>query len=574
MNKQYLDAFSKVAPEKAKDLCGQARYLQAFGEAATGKAHSLLRQSRFISIGDTLSSLPSKPMTFKKACAALDTNYKTHCLGLMCGDIGGLCVTAVELSCPMRKGVPQGEMADIAEFLMATCYSEKFQDGVRCFILGALPSSKPRDTNITIYGEGSVVPLVGLMNRKFYVPLSEDSTGLDFLAEWASRKLPLSEAARIARLRLDYDGAIIAAMGNPDFKDEWDNPGIHLEEMLNSILGGDIEAVEYYHGISNECKNGLQCSRRPYTRLGPQITLKNLCQSIPKSQVRFNARIKDYGPFIKTTCCSLPVYVDPSYQVAKKEKSNRAQVNEDAVALAAAAVEAVACATPTAITGESEKVATPSGMPGSGKASSTPRPDNLYRTRTKIEEIFYANPNAFTYFVTLTLDPKKIDRNDPNAVTKALKTWLKNMSTRKGLIYLLVPEQHKDGAYHFHGFISGDLKLSESGKMRYGKKIYNLDDWTFGFSEVTELHGGSQSMSAERMAGYMRKRLNYVSKGNGATTITIPLGNRYYASQCLNRHVPTTVQNLDFEKFEAQRTSEIPLRDINLLFKYRTDRKQ
>lgn len=73
MNKQYLDAFSKVAPEKAKDLCGQARYLQAFGEAATGKAHSLLRQSRFISIGDTLSSLPSKPMTFKKACAALDT---------------------------------------------------------------------------------------------------------------------------------------------------------------------------------------------------------------------------------------------------------------------------------------------------------------------------------------------------------------------------------------------------------------------------------------------------------------------------------------------------------------------
>ena len=56
---------------------------------------------------------------------------------------------------------------------------------------------------------------------------------------------------------------------------------------------------------------------------------------------------------------------------------------------------------------------------------------SMRRARAQLRRL--ALSNAFDYFVTLTLDPDRIDRYDPAAVTKALNQWCNNMVKRHGL---------------------------------------------------------------------------------------------------------------------------------------------
>jgi len=53
--------------------------------------------------------------------------------------------------------------------------------------------------------------------------------------------------------------------------------------------------------------------------------------------------------------------------------------------------------------------------------------------------------NHFDYMATLTLDRKRIERENPAVVSRKLRKWLDNATQRKGLAYVLVPELHKDG---------------------------------------------------------------------------------------------------------------------------------
>ena len=64
---------------------------------------------------------------------------------------------------------------------------------------------------------------------------------------------------------------------------------------------------------------------------------------------------------------------------------------------------------------------------------------------------------------TLTLDPARVNRYDVREVTRHLNHWLDNQVRRKGLAYVLVPERHKDGAIHFHGFFNDALEARDSG---------------------------------------------------------------------------------------------------------------
>lgn len=78
----------------------------------------------------------------------------------------------------------------------------------------------------------------------------------------------------------------------------------------------------------------------------------------------------------------------------------------------------------------------------------------LCRARAAVRE--YALCNDWEYFFTFTLD-SRWSRYCLSDVIGQLLQWLQNLSKRKysRLRYLLVPEQHKDGAWHFHGLISG-----------------------------------------------------------------------------------------------------------------------
>lgn len=145
---------------------------------------------------------------------------------------------------------------------------------------------------------------------------------------------------------------------------------------------------------------------------------------------------------------------------------------------------------------------------------------SMRRARAQLRRL--ALSNSFDWFVTLTLDKEKIDRYDPAAVTKALSQWCSNMVKRHGLRYVLVPEQHKDGAFHFHGFMAGDgLKAVDSGVEWDGRPVYNLPQWTLGFTTAQRLYG-----TYSAAVGYCCK---YIGKQQGQR----PLGRWYYSGGAL-----------------------------------------
>ena len=145
---------------------------------------------------------------------------------------------------------------------------------------------------------------------------------------------------------------------------------------------------------------------------------------------------------------------------------------------------------------------------------------SMRRARAQLRRL--ALSNEFEYFVTLTLDQQRVDRYDPAAVTKALNQWCNNMVKRHGLRYVLVPEQHKDGAFHFHGFMAGDgLIAADSGIEWDGRPVYNLPQWTLGFTTAQRLYG-----TYSAAVGYCCK---YIGKQQGQR----PLGRWYYSGGAL-----------------------------------------
>ncbi len=113
---------------------------------------------------------------------------------------------------------------------------------------------------------------------------------------------------------------------------------------------------------------------------------------------------------------------------------------------------------------------------------------SVRRAKSRVRQLALAN--NFDYFVTLTLDQTKIDRYDPVVIIKKLSQWCNNMVKRYNLTYILVPERHKDGALHFHGFFKGYFKIVDSGHVdKLGHTIYNLPQWSLGYTTAVKLYG-------------------------------------------------------------------------------------
>lgn len=113
---------------------------------------------------------------------------------------------------------------------------------------------------------------------------------------------------------------------------------------------------------------------------------------------------------------------------------------------------------------------------------------SMRRAKSRVRRLALAND--FRWFVTLTLSPEKVDRYDDTQVIRKLTTWAHNQVRRKGLRYILVPERHKDGALHFHGFFSDALEAVASGhRDEQGHMIYNLPGWSLGFTAAIEVYG-------------------------------------------------------------------------------------
>lgn len=191
---------------------------------------------------------------------------------------------------------------------------------------------------------------------------------------------------------------------------------------------------------------------------------------------------------------------------------------------------------------------------------------SMRRARAKLRRLALAND--FDYFVTLTLDETKIDRFDGAAVTKRLGQWCDNMARRHGLRYVLVPERHKDGAFHFHGFFAGaGLDVVDSGTIKRpgikkpkrprsaaqraewlaegGHIVYNLPQWPYGFTTALKLYGEYPAAVA-----YCCK---YIGKQDGER----PLGRWYYSGGAL-REPHKTYADLEYRAVDKAVEFSIP----------------
>ena len=142
---------------------------------------------------------------------------------------------------------------------------------------------------------------------------------------------------------------------------------------------------------------------------------------------------------------------------------------------------------------------------------------SIKRTRKKVYD--YAKSNEWEWFVTFTFSPDKVNRYDYDECTKYLSKWFNNLKrSSPALSYLVVPEQHKDGAYHFHGLFSGinERQIVWTGKyvikrvrglrskfVRTKEKIYKIGSYKLGWMTATRVR------EMEKVTSYITK---YITK--------------------------------------------------------------
>ena len=137
-----------------------------------------------------------------------------------------------------------------------------------------------------------------------------------------------------------------------------------------------------------------------------------------------------------------------------------------------------------------------------------PSVSSLSRTKTLVCDIVLCND--FELFCTFTFDPKKCDSFNFNQCRAKISTWLHHQSDRsrevgKKFKYLIIPEQHKSGRWHFHALISGYIgTLHDSGlQTSTMRPIYNITTFRSGFTTAVEID------SKEGVSSYVTK---YITK--------------------------------------------------------------
>jgi hypothetical protein len=203
---------------------------------------------------------------------------------------------------------------------------------------------------------------------------------------------------------------------------------------------------------------------------------------------------------------------------------------------------------------------------------------SIYRTRSLIREL--ALCNDWDYFFTGTFNPEKYDRFNLTTLYQAFSKFIHNLNNRRiragldPIAYLLIPEPHKNGAWHIHGLISGltenelrQIKLREIKPNYFVDKdtskklpleiiellqneheLFDWQEWTsrFGWCTVEKIR--SEKAVAEYVRKYVTKTLVGQKRKKG--------DHLFLSSHGLKRHtqllqsyisvVPKEMENLDF----------------------------
>lgn len=166
--------------------------------------------------------------------------------------------------------------------------------------------------------------------------------------------------------------------------------------------------------------------------------------------------------------------------------------------------------------------------------------NNISRARATVYELGICN--EWDYFCTFTLDKEKYDRYDLPKFQKDFTQKIRNLNKKYGckIKYILIPEQHKDGAWHMHGLMKGipECELEEFKKEQHlplyilekiinGEKIYTWKSYQekFGFCDLEPIK------DLERAVAYI---LKYITKSMCDRNTELG-AHLYYASQKLKR---------------------------------------
>lgn len=149
---------------------------------------------------------------------------------------------------------------------------------------------------------------------------------------------------------------------------------------------------------------------------------------------------------------------------------------------------------------------------------------SIVRARSRVREL--ALCSKWDYFATFTLSEEKQDRFDIKSYIKDLGNWIQNYNKKYHckLQYLIIPEQHKNGAWHAHGLLRG-LAPDSLCKNEHGYLDLPYYRNRFGYISLSKVK------SHERCASYVTK---YISKDVTATAAQLGAGaHLYYSSRGL-----------------------------------------
>lgn len=156
------------------------------------------------------------------------------------------------------------------------------------------------------------------------------------------------------------------------------------------------------------------------------------------------------------------------------------------------------------------------GIRGQAKEPEKSLYNSLRRAKKAVFE--YVISNEWDMWGTLTFDGSKINRYDLDVIQQSITYYLRDVKKKhKGLRWLMVPEQHKDGAWHFHLLLAGlpESELRDTGRTyrRTGRKMYNWVGFEkkFGFNSLIDIRGLTLDESF-KIANYLTK---YMTKSLG-----------------------------------------------------------
>lgn len=167
--------------------------------------------------------------------------------------------------------------------------------------------------------------------------------------------------------------------------------------------------------------------------------------------------------------------------------------------------------------------------------------NSFRRTVEKINS--YCRCVNWEWFCTFTFDDNKIDRFNFDECSKKLRKWFNNIRSNcsSDIQYLVVPEQHESGAYHFHALLSNiDFKrmgfvhaknnkeFNEDGTfnvyygydlIRKGRHVYNISSFNLGFTDCEKID------DTRKVSNYI---LKYITKDMCRNTFS---KRRYFVSR-------------------------------------------